>query len=116
MAHPLGQRLLLERLGLDSHAAGMTLAIGRLVQQQRPGWIGAVHQSGERDPERLDVIRTGVGIRKVQPRRRRHAIVGMAAAALSRLEDWIDRARKRDLSRRTLLGGDAARCYERNRT
>ena len=110
MTHPLDERLLLEGPGLNADASGVALAIGRFVDQQRPGRIVTIHERGERDPERLDVVGRGIRVGEMQPRRRRHAIVAVAAAALRSFEDRIERPRKRDRPCDGLLRRNVSRC------
>ena len=105
--HPLDQRLLLEGTGLNANASRVTLTIRRFVDQQGSGGIGAIHQSGERDPERFDLVGARVRLGKVQTRRRRHAVISVASAALRGFKDRVQRPRKRDRRRRLPAGAHA---------
>ena len=109
MTHPFDERLLLERARPDADASGVAHAIRRLVDQERLRWIRTIDQRRQGDAERLDVVGAGVRLRKMQSRRRRDAVVGMAAAALSGFEDRIHRPRKRNRSRHGLLRRNFAR-------
>ena len=94
--HPLDQRLLVERAGLYADASRVTLTVRWFVDQQGSGGIGAIHQSGERDPERLDLFGARVRLGKMETRRRRNAVIGVASAALGAFKDRVHRPRKRD--------------------
>jgi hypothetical protein len=94
MLHPRAQRLLIGRARLNAQSAHVTNAIGWLTEKQRARWIAAVHERGERKPERVDVLCARILGRKMQPRARRNAFVGVTRTAARLLENWIHSRRK----------------------
>src|SRR5712691_3502347 len=92
-------------------AARMGDAQSRLVEQERLRRLVAIHQHGELQPEYLNGLGLGLRRRKLEPRRRRNAVVVMARAAFGFFEYSVDLLDKEALVN-TLLGRLRSSQYE----